>query len=288
MRRFLAVLLLLPWLAIADIPGPHPRTTATLDSTLPAALPTTLLAAVSGQTKSLQFDGAFSLNTPISTHVLGFTDTFSVAMWAKNEATVPVAADHLFTIRQSAGANNSIDFGFKDASNSDLRLNITNDGPTIIQLRDWTAASTVDVWSHYVLTYGGDAGEGANGVRLYLNGVLTASDAPIVNSAGSSFVDDGRQLRIGMHVLTNTRFIGPYYQFQIFDEVITQASVTTLYNGGAPQGVDPSTISGLINSYELGTGTSDDDFGEDRTGTLETDAGASTLDETDLTTDIPQ
>ena len=260
------------------------------------------LTAFQKQTKSLQFDGTFDMRTPVlNFDVVGLTDKISWSIWAKNEKPVAAGETGLFTITDGTGLRPNV-FDFKAQSNSDdnMVVGALSSSSSWVQGATWNSVilGNTDTWVHYVLTFGGAAGDTPNGMQLYTQGVSrNPADLHSPDSAGT-FTDTSRGIQVG-HVASSGRlWQGPIYSVAIYDIILTQANITAMYNSGNAVDMNLQSDSGnytasanLVHYFRLGLGSNEADFGKDRV------VGGSDLsllhltgsapDGTDLTTDVP-
>ena len=256
------------------------------------------------QTKSLQNFSSNGQLDSIIPSALGFVDNFSVACWAKPaSATAPGVPRVLFSASQSAN-NNVIEFGqFTPGSPSGnfIYVRITDAVSTQVQAAYYSGGTSTD-WHHYVLVWDGSAGPGypAMGAKLYIDGVETAVHTALVVASDSSGCTDAvRKISVGGRYseAPSDRWSGPIFSEAIYSEVLDQAAITAMYNGGNGQDMDLLTnsgnyqaASGLQDYYQVGKGTTHTDFGLDR-GADATDRSLETstpgLSSDDLVADVP-
>ncbi len=291
-RVVLLALLLSAGVAVGDPGNWHGGPARSVPTTaLPATLNTTLLAPMSNQAMSLVFDGAFEMIS-ITTEAAGFVSTFSFAIWAKNTAAVPSGADGLISVKE-AGAPNNFNLSFFVNSDVDIQMNIANDTPATRQLRTWSDAIADDDWHFYVMTW--DGAGSSDSLLLYVDSVLDTVDVGGIDADDTGIIDSARNIIIGGVSTGGARFNGPIYYAAIWAAELAQAEIDSLYNGGAPLSTNLLANFGgyvsdkdLIHWYRLGLGTTEEEFGTDHAGTRDLLTTVRVLDETDLTTDIPQ
>ncbi len=292
-RVVLLALLLSAGVALGDPGGWHGGPAKRdLALTLPTTLNPTLLAPMSGQAMSLVFDGLFEL-VAISADTVGFVSTFSYAIWAKNTAAPAVSSDGLIAVRQSASAQNNFNLGFANASDVHITMTVANNTPATRQFRQWSDAIADDEWHFYVITW--DGAGSVDSLELYVDSVNDTVDVGGIDSDDTGIIDSTRLVVVGGTSSGAARFNGPIYYAAIWSTELLQAEIDSLYNGGAPITTDLKTAFGsytsaatLLHWYRVGLGTTEAEFGTDHVGTLDLHTATRVLDETDLTTDIPQ
>ena len=254
----------------------------------------------SKQLKSLDFDDTFDMRSATAATV-GITDTFSISVWAKNLETSPDAGnDGIYCIRSGA-VPNSIDMTCEVSSNDNLQVVIVNSVSSARQNKVWDSViegGASAPWKHYVLTWGGDAGTGVDGLHLYVDGIdQGVADTVTSDLDGTSMTDTIREIRIGGRVGVNDRWLGPSYSGALWDKVLAPAEVTALFNGGNARDFDVQTNDGayvsasnLIHYNRLGFGDTDVEIGTEYVVGADLaleDQPDLTVDGTDLITDIP-
>lgn len=292
-RVALLALLLSAGVAVGDPGGWHGGPSRPdLALTLPTTLNTTLLPPMAGQAMSLVFDGLYEL-VAISADTVGFVSTFSYAIWAKNEAAPAISSDGLIAVRQSGSAQNIFSFGFANASDVHIVMSIANNTPSTRQFRQWSNAIADDNWHFYVITW--DGAGSVDSLELYVDSVNLTVDLGGIDSDDTGIIDSSRLVVVGGTSTGAARFNGPVYYAAIWSTELLQAEIDSIYNGGAPITTDLQTAFGsytsagsLLHWYRVGLGTTEAEFGTDHVGTLDLETAVRVLDETDLTTDIPQ
>ena len=152
--------------------------------------------------------------------------------------------------------------------------------------------SGTDTWVHYVITFGGETGNGANGLKLYTQGVDEGPPDSVNLDLAGTYTDGVRRF-----ALANAgSWDGPLYSWAHYDTVLSAAAIAQMYNNGNARDFDLDTDFGgytnsanLVHYYRLGIGTDESDFGLDRTDTvleldMDTIGGWSVG---DLTADVP-
>ena len=231
-----------------------------------------------------------------NTNTLGFTDTWSLAIWAKLGAGVG-GTQRLIFIQPVATSLNGIFMTTVNASTVDDISIIINDNTTTRQSKAWNGViqGNTDTWVHYVWTFGGDSGNGANGLKLHTQGIdRGAPDTASIDQDATS-VDVVRRFALANGSAAE-HWDGPVYSYAIYDTILSTAAIAQMYNNGNAVEFDLDTNFGdytssgnLVHYYRLGIGTDEAGFGLDRTDTvleldMDTIGGWSVG---DLTTDVP-
>jgi hypothetical protein len=256
------------------------------------------------QTKSLMFDGTFDMATPtLNFGPVGITNMVSCSIWAKNEKVTPVGENGLLFITSNyAGGFNPNVFDFKAESTGsfdDMVAGSLNSASSWVVGRTWddVIKGNTDTWVHYVFTFGGDAGTGANSMLLYADGVLESANIVSPDGTPGVYTDTNRGIKVGK-VGAAGIWDGPIYSVAIYDTVLSQANITAMYNGGNARDFDLEKDNGgytaaanLVHYFRLGLGSNEADFGTDRAA-VGSDLSllhisGSAPDGTDLTTDVP-
>jgi hypothetical protein len=227
---------------------------------------------------------------------VGITDTWSLAMWAKLNTggnikrmlLLAPAGDGLNAISVTTASSFTVD-----------DLVITISGSTGgRQAKTWNGViqGETDTWVHYVFTFGGDAGNGANGLKLYTQGIDEGAPDIVTQDLSGNTVDVTRWSRLALGS-AGQHWSGPMYSYAIYDTILSAEAIAQMYNNGNAVGFDLDNDFGnytssanLVHYYRLGIGTTEADFGLDRTDTvpsLDMDALVGSLTVDDLTTDVP-
>lgn len=265
---------------------------------LAAGLPETI------QTKSLQFDGTFDMSTPVVNFAtVGVTNTLSWSIWAKFEKVSPSGETGLFTITPNYAGGfvpNVFDFKANTGNENDMVAGSLNSVSSFVIGRTWedVIQGNTDTWVHYVVTFGGDNGTGANSMLLYANGVLESADIVSPNGVPGGYADGVRGIQVGKVASSAGLWDGPIYSVALYDTVLSQADITAMYNSGNARDFDLENNSGdytasgnLVHYFRLGLGSNEADFGTDRAA-VGSDLSllhitGSAPDSGDLTNDIP-
>ena len=164
---------------------------------------------------------------------------------------------------EQAGGGNDIFWGWIDASG---KIGFTKGNGTAIKS---TGPVNNDEWHHLAITYNVSSGY----TELYLDGTLNNSGTTSSGAVTTAFYSIGRIEDTGG---TPTYFNGGIDEFAIWDEALTSAEITALYNSGS--GLDAtanygnySSASNLVGYWQMneGTGTTAyDGSGNNNSGSL--------------------
>jgi len=218
-------------------------------------------------TKSLSFDGSGD-NITISEDASLVSSAFTYQAWIK-PAQANNTGEHLRVVSRGVEGGGQNRLIISHDPNETLQFglfsNQANGGRS--ETVNTTATLSTTNWTHVVVTFG------TNGVgKIYLNGSvdstfdLTEDDASHVNSGG---------LRIGS-AGGNSDFNGKIDEVAFWDESLTDAEVTALYNSGNGLDADSdsgnySSSSGLNGYWKMSEQTGNtvaDSSSESNTGTI--------------------
>jgi hypothetical protein len=233
-------------------------------------------------------DGDKQSFSVISNATVGITDTWSIMVWAKNASPDSENFSRgLMAVNARAGVlANQIAMegeGGGTFRNKHMRIRVYRSDNQFQQLKTWNDVmeGDTDTWVQYVLTWGGDAGTGALGLKLYTqgadNGAATATSVDNASSAGAGITDTARGVSLGIAgTLTagaNPWWNGRIYSAAIYDSVLSASEITAMYNAGNARDFDLEsdhsgyTSSGsLLHYFRVGLGSTELEMGADETG----------------------
>ena len=191
-----------------------------------------LMSIISAQNYSLSFDGSndyVRIGTPGSDNSGTSTDigsllgngSFSVSFWYKS-STNP--GDYDFLLDQRSNQNYGDGFYILNHGSHSNKIYVAIATGTSSET---TFMSTTEIstgnWYHIILTW-----DGSNG-KIYINGSLETTQS--ISSRRNNSVG----MVIGSRYSANERYLaGRMDEVAIWNEAITAAEVTALYNSGAP------------------------------------------------------
>ena len=190
----------------------------------------------------------------------GISSVFSatagaISLWAQIDTT----STTVNLLKAYVDANNSITI-FYHASANELKLNYKGSGTANTAVS--TAAIEGDgLWHHIVGTWNTAATE----IKLYLDGEVAQT-----TSSMTTFVGSLSAASIGNNADGGGYFLGNIDEVSLYDETITAAQVTSIYDSGFPNSV--ITQSGLVGWWRMGDGatfpTIPDDSTNSNDGTM--------------------
>lgn len=174
------------------------------------------------------------VNTNISTVVMDTPKTFSISMWIKPNSSSDWS-DVL--VGQSVGTSDQGMVLWLNSLKPTLYLEGSGGGSTVGLYAPANTVST-GVWNHVVITVVGQSSRAsdATGINIYLNGTSqTISTSGSSGTVGTMGVN--ANMFLGSKHGTTGFFDGLMDEVSIWNRVLTQAEVTTLYNSGKGVGV---------------------------------------------------
>ncbi len=207
-----------------------------------------------GQTVSIDFDGVTE-QLESNSETVGFADIWTIAFWAKitdtgsrNDSVLAVGefgAQPIQFLQRSSGAGTSPSY--------QIFTNINNVAWDDLDISD-------NVWHHVVLQW-----DTFSNAKFYLNGVDQGAETDI--GAGpleaQTFTNISREISIGGQIQGLPRLDGQFASLAIWDDYLTSAEITAIYNSG-DIGIDLASDSGsyassanLIHWFQLGRDSSD-------------------------------
>tara|TARA_R100000808_G_C2143363_1_gene151144 strand:- start:1012 stop:1743 length:732 start_codon:yes stop_codon:yes gene_type:complete len=200
------------------------------------------------------FRNKYSIEFNGSTQYMTMNDTASDISTANGALSVWTmlgnTSINAVPLKFSVDSNNQVSFMYK---NSDQEWWFTyKAGGTGKQTKVGTSAEQDGNWYHLAMTWDTTADE----VKCYVNG-SEVGDEPLSGLGTWSGTID--KVYSGMNTLAdNSYWTGHIDEITIFKETLTDAEISTLYNGGSAKDAEFSAISGLVGYWRFteGTGTS--------------------------------
>ena len=162
----------------------------------------------------------------------------------------------------SVDSNNQVSVMYK---NSDQQWWFTyKAGGTNKQTKVNTTAEGDGNWYHLAMTWDTTADE----VKCYVNGVEVGST---LTSLGTWSGTIGKVYAGANTLAANSYWKGNIDEISVFNQTLTDAGISALYNGGSPKDVEFSGLAGLVGYWRFteGTGTSvADESSHNNTATL--------------------
>ena len=206
--------------------------------TLPEACPTPVLP--SALCYSMQMDGVNEfIQAPINAAFdIDRGISMSIEVWVKFD-TVSVY-NYIFSKYIS-----STGILFSVTNSNELRLDLHNNGGLNGIIINSTGAGIVkDVWYHLMVTY--DGSSLSNGVKFYKDGVLLTNAAPIADTLSLSILN-AQNVQIGSLSALGYYVNGLFNYVRWWSKELTQANITSQYNGGNPLASVIESASLLLN-----------------------------------------
>jgi len=166
----------------------------------------------------------------------------SMSIWLKN--TNAHQNDTIFNLHTGTSNDNKIAILFINQGGQELirfnsrgsSSNTILDHNYAVELQDGEGDPS---WIHFAATWS----RTANKMAMYINGSSVATST----SAMTDYATTADTIYIGKPGNANNAFFeGNFSSLSLFDETISDASVTTLYNNGKPGDVSKSGIDGLV------------------------------------------
>lgn len=185
---------------------------------------------------SLLFDGVDEFITLGDNYTFGPATAFSWSFWMKANN---FAAQRAMIAKTSQDANV---YGYSIQHNSSGRLFLQVRAPTTLRTHTGTTVLSSGTWYHICVTYAG--GSNMNGFRLYING--SVEPTPASASLAAWTVTD--PLTFGNRGNT-FHYSGNLNQITVWNDALSSAEVTELYNSGSPGDPQASSMSANFLSW---------------------------------------
>lgn len=202
----------------------------------------TVLPLLVSSTNSLSFNGSSEYINSYGSSLLNLTSALTVSMYIRVENEENSGFRGLFTKGEinPAGygsysaavinAQNNVRFYLNSGGSSSTPINITT-----------TSGLNLDQWYHVCFTYDGSLS--SNKAKIYIDGVNQN-----VNTSGtipsSLYSNTSSNFHIGAYYNTSLLFEGKIDEVMIWDNVISQANITTLSDAvGSGNVPNPATLS---------------------------------------------
>ena len=176
---------------------------------------------------SLNFDAGSSdyvdLGTTLNS-MLELGDSFSISAWVNFGNT---ASDRTIVSNMTTSVRG---FQFRVLSNESIRIILAENGSTFLFLD--SSSLDIDTWHHAVFTYDGSNTTG--GLNLYINSLL---DNNTTGTQGTlTTITSTDSLKIGAYTSAHF-FDGKIDEVSVFNKVLNQAEITSIYNNGYPKDI---------------------------------------------------
>lgn len=224
---------------------------------------------------SLDFDGSteYIANKTAQNIGLGAGGIFSVAGWIYPH-TLPGDSRTMFGFRHPDGRNNGSEINIMfhgGATEYQFLLGLPDGGGGHDKksYRFLESRMPEDAWGHYVATW-----DGTNWV-IYLNGSQVDPDTIVDDDTGFTFVDDNCYTMVGGFVSDDfgdgfRYFDGLIHSTAFWSKVLSEDTITDIYNGGDGAPVDLREVQGNYSQDDVDNlqhywrhGFNSGDIGED-------------------------
>lgn len=162
-----------------------------------------------------------------------FTKSISVSFWFKWDAVAPIQYQGVINANTTAASLND-GWGFYWTSSNTLRFFIGNFN-IVAQNATTAALSNLDTqWHHVVGVYDGDQTLDTDTVKIYINGVASATvgTTTIAMNALDKNVEVGRPGNAGSGAAYYAK--GNIDEFAVWDIPLSADAVASVYNSGVP------------------------------------------------------
>ena len=190
-------------------------------------------------TRSVSLDGAddhIIINNSVANDI---KNTGSVSIWLKLETAFQ--NDTIINLHTGTNNDNKISILFMNQSTEAIRINCRGSSSNTILDHSYSASDSVsNGWTHFVATWD----RTNNRINMYLDGSKVATSTASINA----FATTADTIYIGKPGnADNSFFQGHFSSLSLFNEAISDASVTTLYNSGSANlDVTTAGIDGLV------------------------------------------
>jgi hypothetical protein len=193
-------------------------------------------------TSSVLLDGAddhITINNSVANDIKNIG---SMSIWLKN--TDANQNDTIFNLHTGTSNDNKIAILFINQGGTEA-IRFNSRGGSSNTILDHSYAEALQdgdgspAWIHFVATWN----RTANTMAMYINGSKVAQSTNSI----TNYATTADTIYIGKPGNANNAFFkGNFSSLSLFDETISDASVTTLYNNGKPGDVSKSGIDGLV------------------------------------------
>lgn len=184
-------------------------------------------------------DTNHDMNIPHNTN-----GTISMSIWAKRRES-PGGTMVFFKNLPSGASSN--EFSIQDGSNGKIDIRFRSGATNTQKFYESSLLNTLDEWFHFVVTF--DGTNGANAIRMYVDGVLDTTPTKTTDQDISSVVEQTLVASIGGKI----GIVGPTARHNVhsvatWDVVLGATEVTEIYNDGAGKHFDLQTDVGNYTS----------------------------------------
>ena len=188
---------------------------------------------------SMEFDGVNDYIDCGDVTSFNNTSTFTYSGWYK-QTTIDIVS---YMLGSFVDVNNRLlIYTWTDGT---MNFQIRKSGGSVYARFDYSTVVTAEQWFHLAVVYDGIGAANADKVKIYINGISQTlsfiGTFPSSTSLGTNITTVGK-----VSDATQT-WNGNIDEVSIFNNSLTQQSITDLYNGGTP-----TTISGATNYWKMG------------------------------------
>jgi hypothetical protein len=202
---------------------------------------------------SLSFDGTNDCVSIGNVAALDFerTSTFSISAWFKLAST----SGRQFLVSKEGHTDPwrgwAVEYNYTGSDNQ-IQFDLVNSGSLLSSVRTSGQTFSAGVWYHVLAT---NAGTGVGGMKIYINGVESATTTPY-NTLGANTIVNSASVSLGSNNNSALFLNGSLRDARIYNSVLTAADARTLVIGGNPSATP-------VGKWELneGTGTTAADTG---------------------------
>jgi hypothetical protein len=190
-------------------------------------------------TRSVDLDGVDDHITITNSVADDIKNVGSVSIWFKLDTAFQ--NDTIMNLHTGTNNDNKISILLMNQSTEAIRINCRGSSSNTILDHSYSASDSVsNGWTHFVATWN----RTANQINMYLDGSKVATSTASINA----FATTADTIYIGKPGNSNNSFFdGHFSSLSLFNEAITDASVTTLYNSGSANlDVTTAGIDGLV------------------------------------------
>ena len=190
-------------------------------------------------TRSVDLDGVDDHITITNSVADDIKNVGSVSIWFKLDTAFQ--NDTIMNLHTGTNNDNKISILLMNQSTEAIRINCRGSSSNTILDHSYSASDSVsNGWTHFVATWN----RTANQINMYLDGSKVATSTASINA----FATTADTIYIGKPGNSNNSFFdGHLSSLSLFNEPISDASVTTLYNSGSANlDVTTAGIDGLV------------------------------------------
>lgn len=195
--------------------------------------------------KSFRFDGTNDFVNISNTDSIYGGGNLSISAWINLTGTQSGGQSFIVDRRQgNADADSPFYFGYARGSNKVFMHTTSNVGGEVSAFSD-ADTITNNTWFHVVGTFNNETGD----VKIYVNGILNDTTS---GSTGGLVNPNAKGMLIGARADGSNFFNGWIDELGMWNSVLSQADVTSLYDSGAGNTYPFAEVYVTLNSPTLG------------------------------------